>query len=91
MGGYKLKEMFPKTVFGDGREYEFEGMKLRGVVDYDTYLTGLYGDYMTPPPLTERSGHCTEIIEMQEGILNEICEKMLQSVNRTEMDVFMGG
>lgn len=58
MGGYKLKEMFPKSVFGDGNDlYDFEGMKLVGVKDYDTYLTGLYGDYMTPPPVEERTGH----------------------------------
>ena len=53
-GGYKFKEMFPKTVFGQGKEHAFEGMKLRGVDDYDTYLKGIYGDYMQLPPEEKR-------------------------------------
>ena len=28
MGAYKLKDMFPKSVFGDGKQYDFEGLKL---------------------------------------------------------------
>lgn len=49
MGGYKLKELFPKQVFGKGKLYEFEGMSIIGPEDYDTYLKQIYGDYMIPP------------------------------------------
>ena len=66
MGGYKFKEMFLKEVFGDGALYEFEGMRLRGPQDYETYLTQLYGDYMTPPPESQRNWHNTEILEIEE-------------------------
>ena len=61
LGAYKLKELFLKSVFGEGALYEFEGMMLRGPVDYETYLTQLYGDYMTLPPENERNWHGTEI------------------------------
>ena len=57
MGGYKFKELFPKEVFGDGAFYEFEDMVLRGPVDWNTYLTQIYGDFMTPPPEAERNVH----------------------------------
>lgn len=60
MGGYKLKELFPKGVFGIGAEYDYEGMKIIGPIDFDKYLTQIYGDYMTPPdensPLRNRHG-----------------------------------
>lgn len=39
----------PRTVFGDGKPYDFEGLTLRGAADSDYLLTKMYGDYMTPP------------------------------------------
>ena len=73
MSVYKMKEVFSKEVFGNGALYEFEGMQLRGPQDYETYLTQLYGDYMTPPPISERGGHRAEIIETEPGYLDKIC------------------
>lgn len=58
--GYKDRDIHKKAVFGEGAFYEFEGMQLRGPKDYDTYLTNLYGDYMTPPPESERVLHGTK-------------------------------
>lgn len=34
--------------------YPFENGSFPGPKDYDSYLTSLYGDYMTPPPEAER-------------------------------------
>ena len=48
MGAYKLKELFNKKVFGDGRLYPFEDIQIRGPQDYETYLTQLYGDWRKP-------------------------------------------
>lgn len=61
-GLYKFKEMFQKEVFGEGTSYEFEGQKWRGPQDYNTYLTQLYGDYMTVPPESERYKHRISLI-----------------------------
>lgn len=48
---------FPRKLFDDLCEYEFEGHKFFGFSDYDFYLNSIYGDYMTLPPKSERSSH----------------------------------
>lgn len=63
MGAYKLKEMFPKSVFADGSYYEFEGIKLLGPKDYDAYLTRVYGDYMKPPKNLDIGKHGMRLYE----------------------------
>lgn len=55
-GHWHMKEMFPKDVYGDGADYPFGDLTLRGPVDYDAVLTQMYGDYMTPPPENMRGG-----------------------------------
>lgn len=44
------KAKFQKEIYDDLIEVDFEGYKLPILKDYDTYLTQLYGNYMTPPP-----------------------------------------
>lgn len=63
MGAYRFRELFKQSVFGEGAFYEFEGMELRGAKDYNSYLTQLYGDYMTPLPESEWNSHHTELME----------------------------
>ena len=48
MGAYRMREAFPKEVFGEGALYPFEDIQIRGAKDYDAYLTQLYGDWKTP-------------------------------------------
>lgn len=62
MSGHKFKEMFRKEVYGEGAFYDFEGLHLRGPQDSHTYLSQLYGDFMTPPPESERNQHNIESI-----------------------------
>lgn len=47
---YGAREKMPAEVFDHAVDVEFEGVKMPAPVGYDTYLTNLYGDYMTPPP-----------------------------------------
>ena len=47
----------PKSWFQDRAEYEFEGHMFYSTRDYDTILTYIYGDYMTPPPEDKRQQH----------------------------------
>ncbi len=51
--GFGLK----KEWLTDVTEYEFEGRKFYGMRDYDAALTWQVGDYMTPPPVSEREPH----------------------------------
>lgn len=48
---------FPRKLFNNLVEYEFEGHKFLAFADYNWYLESIYGDYMTPPPLDERISH----------------------------------
>ena len=57
VGNWGERELMKKEIFGEPIEYEFEGMKIFGVENYDEYLTKLYGDYMTPPPPEKRVSH----------------------------------
>lgn len=47
-----------KDEFFDTIRVDFEGRKVPVFRSYDKYLTSLYKDYMTPPPIEKRnSGH----------------------------------
>ena len=64
LGAWRDKETMPKKVFKGGTLVTFENIKALVPEDYDTYLTHLYGDYMTPPPVEKQKGHhYTEIID----------------------------
>lgn len=44
-------------IFRHYEEISFEGMMFSAVKEYDKYLTLLYGDYMTLPPVEKRESH----------------------------------
>ena len=48
--------MFPKEWFDDYVMMPFEDIEVRVPKHYDEYLTYIYSDYMTPPPVEERRG-----------------------------------
>lgn len=52
-----LFKPMPLEWFGEGAIKEFEGRNVIIPKNYDAYLTHIYGDYMTPPPLDQRGGH----------------------------------
>ena len=53
----------PEALLIDGnRFYPFEDILLNGPEDYDFVLTQMYGDYMTPPPESERDHHHIELL-----------------------------
>ena len=55
--GQKCKKTIPISVFEDYTNIKFENRVYMSVSDFDTYLTQTFGDYMTPPPVTERKNH----------------------------------
>ena len=68
MGAYKTKELIPTSWYGNSTFYDFEGIKLRGIKEYDLYLKQLYGDYMQLPPEEKRKIHF-QLLEIHGRIL----------------------
>ena len=66
MGAWKLKEMFRKSVYGDGADYPFEDLAIRGPADADAVLTQMYGNYMEPvrDPEEQKKHHGMEIRDL---------------------------
>lgn len=60
LGARNQRTVFNKKWFENLEDIEFEGRKFRSFKDTHSYLKMVYGDYMTPPPLKDRRGHCGE-------------------------------
>lgn len=56
-GAWAFKEIMPYSFMGKPNLYKFEDFKLFGCERPDEYLTSLYGDYMTPPPIEKQKSH----------------------------------
>ncbi len=56
-GLYGSGERMPKSEFEKRTEVEFEGYKFPAFACWDSYLKGLYGDYMQLPPENKRATH----------------------------------
>lgn len=48
------KMSYNTDLFNNTVDVEFEGNKFKAISNYDMYLTLRYGDYMTPPPESQR-------------------------------------
>lgn len=57
LGDFGSKEVMKRTVFDELIKLEFEGKQFSAIAAYDTFLTNLYGDYMTMPPVEKRVSH----------------------------------
>lgn len=55
----------PAVWYGNGAKAQFGDIEVIIPEDYDKFLTKVYGDYMTPPPVTNRTGHSTNIIDTE--------------------------
>ena len=66
MGAYKFKEMFPRTLYEDSCEYQFEDLMLCAPKNYDAILRQMYGDYMTPPNVEQRFSHSLVLEEKKQ-------------------------
>ena len=63
-GMYGKKERWLKEEMLPTIELDYEDGKFPCYKNYDKYLSILYGDYMTPPPENERSGHDLDLGKM---------------------------
>ncbi len=48
---------YPKIFWEHITDYSFENIKVKGIKDYDYYLTNIYGDYMSLPPKEQQITH----------------------------------
>lgn len=53
----KSRYGLPRHCFNEFTDKDFEGHTFKIFKDYDSYLTALYGDYMSLPPENERKMH----------------------------------
>jgi len=64
-GAWGIKEIMPKEIFGKGKKLKFEHLEITVPEDCDKYLTRLYGDYMTLPPIEKRvTHHCCSVFNL---------------------------
>lgn len=66
-GRWGMKESVDKEWYGDNVRYDFENLKLRGLKEYDKYLTQMYGDYMQLPPESQRVAHVDNVYLRLQG------------------------
>ena len=51
---YYLKDIISRDVYNESIYIDFENDRFIAPGGYDQYLSSIYGDYMTPPPIEER-------------------------------------
>ena len=57
--------------YGQGSDAIYEGIKVRVPEKCDEYLTALYGDWRTPPPIEKRKGsHDCDVCDTQKSYLH---------------------
>lgn len=56
-GAWGVKEITNKKYFDKVKQESFAGRLYNVPVGYDEYLTGVYGDYMVPPPKSKQVTH----------------------------------
>ena len=85
---YGDKDLMDYSYFSDYIEVPFEDFTVRIPVGYHDYLTQIYGDYMTPPPIEKRGPKHDDLryyINLNEGLsLAEVKKRM----KRGEKKVF---
>lgn len=78
------KETFKAEIYQQLIDYPFEDVTLRGSMDYETYLTQMYGDYMQLPPEDSRQDH-----SVVEGYWNVLCDKKNSERFASKKSVFL--
>ena len=64
-GSYMTREIVDERLFGTGKKYPFETLKLRGPSEADAFLRHFYGDYMKPPADADKDKHNIASIEYE--------------------------
>ncbi len=74
-GAWGIKEIVPVEWYGEGIFLEFEGLTVRAPIEYDKWLTQVYGDYMQLPPEEKRCPHhYVDVIDFKKSYREYISE-----------------
>ena len=65
------KEIFPMEWFSSTVEFPFENTRICLPIGYHEYLSQLFGDYMTPPPIAQRKSHNIYYIDFEKKLSME--------------------
>lgn len=57
LGHWRYKEVMRKEIMGNPTLYKFESIEIYGVEYYDEYLSNLYGNWKSLPPLSQQKTH----------------------------------
>lgn len=68
-------KIMPYEWFEHYTDIEFEGRKFRSIVNYDGYLSTVYGDYMTLPPEDKRVTHLADLVDPDRSYKEYLDEK----------------
>lgn len=71
--------IYPKKWFQDFHEVQYEDMNVMIPCGYDEILTKIYGDYMTPPPVSQRQygGHPKHFMDLTQHLSYEAVKKLV--------------
>lgn len=78
--GYHKLSAAPRDWWGDGVEADFEGKKYIVPTNWDAYLTHLFGDYMTPPPVEKRISHSFAFEDVTHRLNEEELRPILKQI-----------
>ena len=73
-GRYGAGEAMPRSAFEIPAKVPFEGREYETMSCYREYLTGIYGDYMTPPPVKARRIHM-DYVTMLKSDYEALCRR----------------
>ena len=63
--------VFPRSIFGQPQRMKFESIEANAPEDSHEFLLRMYGDnYMTPPPLEQRTSHSHDYLDLEHSFLN---------------------
>ena len=60
-GRWKNRETFPEIIYKELCWFEFEGIRLKGIKNYDVYLRQMYNNYMILPEESQQLVHLDKI------------------------------
>lgn len=72
----------PKEYIGEGQLMLFEGKEYVVPSDVDRYLTHVYGDYMTLPPVEKRYGHCFDYVNYERRLSDREIKVELKRIRK---------